>query len=169
MREARKIRKTLLLVGEGDTEEAFLKYLRSRYCTNGQGVNATVCNAHGKGPQHVVVSAIRQSRNADYDRVVVLMDTDIPWDAETLKQAESNDIVLVGSQPCVEGLLLDILEQPIPEASRACKDAIQKKIPGVDLTEAKNYQTHFSYQVLESARRKIAELDNLLKYIEGRA
>ena len=67
-------RVTLLAVGEGDSEEAFLKYLRSLYCANHAGVNVTVRNAHGKGPGNVVSTAIGHMRNRAFDRALALLD-----------------------------------------------------------------------------------------------
>lgn len=49
-----QIRKTLLVVGEGDSEKAFLRHLRGLYCSGGAGVAATVSNAHGGGPDNVI-------------------------------------------------------------------------------------------------------------------
>mgnify|MGYP001473509280 CR=1 FL=1 len=34
-RKQHQVRKTLLVVGEGDSEEAFLKHLRDLYCSGG--------------------------------------------------------------------------------------------------------------------------------------
>jgi hypothetical protein len=161
----RETRKTLLLVGEGDTEEAFLRHLRSLYCANRQGVAVTIRNAHGRGPQHIVAYAIRQ--NAGYDCRAVLMDTDIPWDDRTRKKARENGVTLIGSRPCVEGMLLGILGQPVPNTSDACKLAITKKLPGVALTKAESYRECFARPVLDAARSKIPELDSLLKCLEG--
>ena len=58
----RTVQTTVLIVGEGDTEKAFLDYLKSLYVTRGCGVSVTIRNAHGKGPINVVDTAIRQSR-----------------------------------------------------------------------------------------------------------
>jgi hypothetical protein len=165
----RKIRKTLLLVGEGKTEKAFLEHLCSLYCADRQGVAVTIRNAYGGGPENVVDRAIRYSGNFSYDRVAVLMDTDRPWDDETRKRAKKNNITLIGSEPCIEGMLLGILEQAVPEgtSSKACKGIIQKKLPNRDLTEKESYQPCFSRSTLESARSKIPALNRLLECLEG--
>ena len=41
--------RTLLLVGEGATEEAFLRHVKSIYAPRGAGLKVTIKNAHGKG------------------------------------------------------------------------------------------------------------------------
>lgn len=55
-RKQHQVRKTLLIVGEGDSEEAFLKHLRELYCSGGAGVAVTVRNAHGKGPETSLIT-----------------------------------------------------------------------------------------------------------------
>lgn len=117
----RAARHTVLLVGEGTTDWAFLKHIKSLYISRGCGVSATIRNAHGKGPDHVVDYAIRQCRNADYDRVVTLLDTDLPMSAAVRGRARSKKVRVIESTPCIEGLLLKILGEHVPGTSAECK------------------------------------------------
>lgn len=59
MRRRVQQRKTLLVVGEGETEVAFLSYLKRVYCQGENTVKVTVRNAYGKGPEHVLDHAHR--------------------------------------------------------------------------------------------------------------
>ncbi len=93
-RKLRKQRKTLLIVGEGQTEHAFLKYLVSLFCRDKQGPKATVENAHGKGPENILNTAIRIKRRASYDKTVAVLDTDIPWTQSLKREARSNKELL---------------------------------------------------------------------------
>lgn len=154
------------MVGEGDSEEAFLKHLRDLYCAGG-GVAVTVRNAHGKGPENVIDHAIRQARIYGYDARVALLDTDIHWTDRLKKTARKAAIEMVGSSPCLEGLLLSILGERPPEKSDACKKRI-KQLHGLDLTERANYGALFSREVIESARPRLPDLDRLLRFYEGR-
>ena len=165
-RKQHQIRKTLLMVGEGDSEEAFLKHLRDLYCSGGAGVAVTVRNAHGKGPENVINHAARQSRIYSYDARVALLDTDIPWTDKLKKDARKAGINMVGSVPCFEGLLLSILGQRPAEQCAGCKKAIQQLID-IDLTKRQDYVRHFPKAVLDAARLKIIELDLLLKAFEA--
>ncbi len=162
---ARKARKpvlhTVLIVGEGLTEEAFLGHLKSLYITRGCGVGLKIRNAHGKGPEHVVDFTIRQCNNIAYDRVVALLDTDDPWSDKVVKRARQKKIELIGSTPCIEGLLLRILNQPAPEQSADCKQRITNSING-KLTNPGSYNGLFTQEVLEARRVQISELDDLL-------
>lgn len=163
----RRVRKTMLVVGEGDTEVAFLKHLRTLYCANHEGVAATTSNAHGKGPENVIDHTAKQARNGGFDLKVALLDTDIPWTDQLKKLARRLKIEMVGSIPCIEGLYLSILGRNPPEQSLECKKAIKQQL-GCDLTDWQNYGQHFPKELLEAARGRIAELDRLLGYLEGK-
>ena len=159
-------RTTLLSVGEGDCEEAFLKHLRSLYCANHAGVSVTVRNAHGKGPGNVISRAIAHMSNRAFDRTVALLDTDLEWHKKDREAARKKGLVLVGSTPCLEGLLLKILGRPVPQTSTQCKSAISQLLKA-DLTETASYAQHFPKALLEQARHKQApELDTLLRQFE---
>lgn len=165
-RKQHRVRKTLLIVGEGDSEEAFLKHLRDLYCSGGAGVAVTVRNAHGKGPENVIDYASRQARTYSYDARTALLDTDIPWTDKLKKDARKAKIDMVGSIPCFEGLLLSILGRRPAEQCVDCKKAIQQLID-IDLTERQSYAKHFPRAVLDASRLKVVELDLLLKAFEG--
>jgi hypothetical protein len=163
--KTRALRTTLLAVGEGDCEEAFLKHLRSLYCADHAGVSVTIRNAHGKGPGNVISTALGHMRNRAFDRALSLLDTDLDWAKKDREAARKAKLLLIGSKPCLEGLLLEILGRPIPGQSAQCKTAIQIAL-AADMTEISSYVQHFPKTLLEKARQHVPELDNLLKMFE---
>lgn len=72
----RQAARTLLLVGEGDAEEMFLRHLKGLFVVRGSGLSVTIKNARGKGAAHVVDFAHRHSLNAAFDEVAALLDAD---------------------------------------------------------------------------------------------
>ncbi len=160
-------RKTLLAVGEGKADAAFLKYLRGIYCSGRSGVKVTVRDASGKGPSNVIGTAIGALRISSYDKKLCLLDTDLEWTKENKSDAKRKKIELVGSTPCLEGLLLQILGRAVPASSLDCKRQL-KIITGKDMFEAEDYATNFPYAELQNLRADIAELDKLLRLFEGR-
>lgn len=164
LRKGRAARHTILLVGEGTTDSAFLKYIKSLYISRGSGVSATVRNARGKGPDHVVDYAIRQCRNAAYDRVVALLDTDLEMSAAVRRRARSKRIQIIKAEPCLEGLLLKILGEHVPATSADCKARVGNTLPA-RLTTPENYQVYFSKDSLEGRRDDVPELGRLLDYL----
>ncbi len=107
-----KSRRTLLIVGEGRHEEAFLNHLKQLYVSRGCGLSVTIKNARGKGVLHVVKWTVRQAANADYDVVAALLDTDTDWNATTEKLAKTKKIHVLKSEPCFEAMMLRLIGRP---------------------------------------------------------
>lgn len=161
----RAIRHTVLLVGEGKTEWALLRHIRSLYISRGRGVSVKILNAHGGGPDQVVDYAIRQRENAAYNHVAVLLDTDLEMSAAAQKRARLKKIQIIGSTPCIEGLLLKILNEPVPYTCAECKARITKLL-AFRLTIPDNYRTNFPKEYLEARRDIVPELATLLDYFQ---
>ena len=157
----RSVSHTVLLVGEGTTEQAFLRYVKSLYISRGCGVGVTIRNARGKGPDHVVDYAIRQCRNAAYDRVVVLLDTDLEMSAAVRRRVRTKKVQIIGATPCVEGLLLAILGEHVPATSAECKQRYGGVLPA-RLMLLEDYSEHFPKILLDGRRAEVPELGELL-------
>lgn len=160
-------RQTLLAVGEGKADAAFLRYLRGLYCSDRQGASVTIRNANGKGPSNVISTAFGALRVASFDQKLCLLDTDIVWTDKNISDAKRHKIQLIGATPCLEGLLLQILDKSVPTASDECKRQL-KSITGKCMFEAEDYSGYFSFELLQHARIRTAELDRLLILFEGR-
>ena len=163
-RARRVARHTVLLVGEGKTEWAFLRHIKSLYISRGCGVSAKILNARGRGPNQVVSYAIKQCMHAAYDRAAVLLDTDLEMSAATRKRARSKSIRLIETTPCFEGLLLKILGEHESNTCAECKTRARNMLP-TPLTTPDNYQADFPRDVLEERRHGVPELDALLDCI----
>lgn len=165
VRERRAARHTILLVGEGATERAFLSHVKTLYITRGCGVSAAIRNAHGKGPDHVVRHAVGICRNASYDRVVVLLDGDIQLSATVRRLAKAKRVQILESTPCFEGLLLKVLGEHVPGTSRQCKAQLGVKLPE-RLTRQEYYKSEFPKGFLDARRDDVPELDRLLAFLQ---
>jgi len=157
----RAVSHTVLLVGEGATEQAFLKHIKSLYISRGCGVGVTIRNAHGKGPDHVVDYAIGQCRNAAYDRVVVLLDTDLEMSAAARRRAGAKKVQVIGTTPCIEGLLLAILGEHVPAMSAECKQRCGGALPERFMFPG-DYMGSFPKDLLDGRRDDVPELAQLL-------
>ncbi|MCL4315541.1 MAG: RloB domain-containing protein [Gammaproteobacteria bacterium] len=164
----RVVLKTVLLVGEGHSEKAFLEHLKSLYISRGCGVHVTIRNAYGKGPEHVIEKVTRYARNADFKLKAALLDEDIPWSPQIIQYAKRNRVSLIGSSPCLEGFLLKILNQPVPDVCKTCKDKLHPQLPGKP-TLSSSYAGLFSKASLETRRSVIEDLENLIKILTGGA
>ncbi len=158
-----KARKTLLIVGEGYDEVAFLNHLKQFPGVCGQGVEITIRNARGKGAAGVVDCAIKLQANAAYDRVAVMLDTDTDWTAKVEKLARQKKIEVFTSEPCLEAMLLRAVGKP----AIAGKDLKKQFDPYVqnDGTRREDYAEHFGLAVLQSARHREPTIDRLLSLL----
>lgn len=156
--------RTLLIVGEGYHEEAFLNHVKQLYAPRGCGLTVTVKNAHGKGAKHVIDWAIRQIANADYDRVAAMLDTDQDWTAAVARQAKAKKITVLASEPCFEAVLLRLLGRNPAGDAKALKKQLSPYLSN-DPTRRQNYAAHFGRECLEAGRTREATIDALLKLL----
>lgn len=158
--------KTVLIVGEGFCDTAFLKHLKSIYDSRHSGVRITIKNAQGKGSNNVIDTAIKTHRRFAYDLVGVLYDIDVPLTPGFSRKARIAKLILVETEPCLEGLLLKILKKHVPNSCKDCKSRIRGDLIGKDFTESAAY-AGFTKETLEKSRSSIPELDCLIFLIQG--
>lgn len=159
----RSINKTLLLVGEGYAEKAFLSHLKSLF-SNGK-FKVTVITAGGKGPEHIITHAISCKNCDGYDFVIVLLDTDLCWPKVHKERAISAGINLVGSQPCLEGLLLDVIGKPKANTNSGCKKRLHPLLSG-PCTERDSYAELFNFDTLEKTTNK--QIQFIIEALKGK-
>ena len=175
--------KTQLVYVEGPDESAFIKYLRKhpyKKDIRGCGMKSEIIIAQGGGFQDVFDEALKRKENG-YDRIVVVMDYD--WMGDTPAQRKNqlrrleeqiqdkNTALLIVNKPCLEGLLLSILEDENFSEEDGCdslKSHFQKQY--LDKSERKipdNYTKFFSREKIEIARGRVSSLDLLIRAIQN--
>lgn len=159
------VRKTLLIVGEGHSEKAFLNHLKLHYCV--KEINVDVVNARGKGPEHILNYALNCQEYSPRNMVGVLLDTDLKWPSDLVKRTSEQGFQLMGTIPCIDGFLLDILNETKPNGSQKCKDKLLNILPGPS-TDKDTYSTVLSKDILDKAREKNEVLNDLINIIQGK-
>jgi hypothetical protein len=154
--------KTVLIVGEGADEKAFLDYLKSELNSRGDGLSITTKNAKGKGAQGVIDWTIRQASHAQYDTVAALFDTDQDWSTEVEAKAKKNKIKLLKSDPCFEAMMLRLLGITPHFNPKHLKSQFSPFVKD-DATLKENYALNFNTQTLISRRHIEPTIDELLK------
>lgn len=157
-----KAQRTLLIVGEGRHEEAFLNHLKQLYAPRGCGLSVTIRNARGKGVLHVINWTARQIANADYDVVAALLDTDSDWNAKTKKLARTWKIQVLKSEPCFEAMMLRLIGKPTIGDAHTLKKYFAPYVSN-DATQKSHYALNFSHACLQAGRNKEPTIDALLK------
>ncbi|WP_213865013.1 hypothetical protein [Vibrio crassostreae] len=166
---ARKIKKqkpVLIFVGEGSAEKAFLLHIRSLYANGKKSVKPK--SAGGKGPNNVINDALGEARSGRGETsVAALLDLDIPWPPKLVAEAKKKDIPLIGSNPCLEGLLIQILKlkKPTPLNNNSAKKLIHPKLDGSP-TDKNSYASLFTKEVLDEAAKVVPELKAIIDIMQ---
>ncbi|MCD4694225.1 hypothetical protein K8R62_02600, partial [bacterium] len=123
----RHANKTLLIFGEGMNEQMFLKHLKKLYCCD-TNVAITVKKGRGGNSANIVIDASRVP--GGFDRRVVVLDNDKPkGEIEKARSiAKSKGIELIENTPCLEHLLLSILDSSkASDNSSKCKKIFESE------------------------------------------
>ena len=142
----RTTRATAQIVCEGFTEEAFCKHLKSIYARD-CGVSVSIFNARGGSPDEIIQLALRRK---GYDRTIVFFDADKPLSASARKKSLAARHQLVIAEPCVEGLLLRLLNLAVPQNTQDCKRAFDALLRGNEKFDSRCYAPHFPKSLLDS-------------------
>lgn len=158
---------TVLAFGEGDDEKVFLRYIVANYCRRDK-VAVASASAGGGGPTYILEKAMSFRRGEKRDFEFILLDTDKVWPEEMVELAREQGIELIGNTPCLESLLLEILNIPIPDniGSGRCKQLFEEQCLSGNFNE-EECQRLFPKPILNLARQRIQKLDTIIKKIEG--
>lgn len=165
----RDVKKTALIYCEGAHDLAFIRYLIDLYARNRQ-LKTKFRTRQGKGgsPDTLVIEA--RNVPGDFNRKLVKADKDRTGSeikrAETLAARER--ILIVWSKPCIEALLLAILDGKDYSRykSKTCKSKFESThMPTNKRTDIRAYSKLFPIRVVEDARMRVEELDRLVDFI----
>ena len=191
--------KTQLIYVEGSNESAFIKYLRTypykediRHKENTDiRIKSKIYNAKGSNFQIVFDEALKRKQDERFDSLVIVMDYDwmgdIPPERERQlnilnKKAKSEGaVVLIVNKPCLEGLLLSILQnKDFSKQDGGCDplkscfeknylDKEKRQIPGnyTKPFQKNDKKQSFSRENIESARSIVKSLDLLIRAMQN--
>lgn len=168
----RRAKRTILFYGEGSAEEVFLKHLRKTYAQN-RGIAVTVKSGQGGTADGIVRKAFRYNPGG-FDQKVVLLDNDKTRSEmnEARKISKDCSVSLIENEPCLEALLLRILNDSAiigNKSSKYYKNEFEKKhICKKKRCNIEEYEKIFPKKILDAARRKIKELDRIIGLMEGK-
>lgn len=166
-------RKTLLIFCEGEADQTFLRHLRSIYCANQKPSAPKVSVKKGRGgsAHNLIIDAFRVP--GLFTKRAVKLDSDRgKEEAEKAKQtATSKKINLLFSNPCLEALLLQILDPKTKISSWSsskCKSEFERRfIPKLKRTQTSVYRDIFTKEILDEARARLPELDEIVVFMLG--
>ena len=172
VRRVKRTKKTRYAKSEGPHDYAFCKMLQGYYEPRGQ-LHVNVQKGHGGSQVDLVKEAIRETEELSEDTgKFLVMDKD--RDENEMNEAEDlatqNDFGILRETPCLEGMLIRVLE---PKkringwTSKQLKDYFEENyIPRDKRTRPEAYKRLFSKEKLDEARLRVKELDDLIKLFE---
>ena len=165
---------TILIVGEGPTERAFLQYLKELYILRENNFAVKIESGTGGSPSSIVQKAIRLRGSRGYDKCYVLIDADKPLEtdfklADRMKKRPRIEVLKV--TPCIEGLFLAILKHSSFSQRSASSDYCKKEFESTYMasdrkTDKRSYVDKFLKTLINERRASVPELDLILKAMQ---
>lgn len=157
VRNRSAVKTTLLIVGEGPDDQAFIKHMNQTLRSEISDQRATIQKESGGSPGNIIANAARKYSHQDFDRRIFVMDSDLPIEPASRKKAEDSGYEIILWKPqCLEGVLLDLLDERVGdhETSQQLKKRLYRQYPKLEKyhTEPKAYAEIFPKPVLVSAK-----------------
>lgn len=163
-------RLTLLMYGEGLNEEMFLKYLRGLYARQ-SGFYIKIKNGRGGDAVSIIINASNEP--GGFDSRIVVLDNDKGNEEmqKARQEAKKRNIKLLENTPCLEAVLLAILNNGgdySNKQSNWCKSKFESEYLGKkDRTELNKYENIFPKLLLDKQKNKVPELKKFISIMEG--
>ncbi len=170
----RSSKTTVLIVGEGPTEKAFLQFIKELYVMRDANIAVKVECGSGGAPRSVVQKTIRLRGSRAYDKCFVLFDADLTLETDRklkCRMQKKPAITILNATPCIEGLFLAILKYPNFSQKSAASDNCKREFESNYLSADKKmdkraYLSCFSRDSFDNLRKDIPELDAILKAMQ---
>lgn len=174
IKPTRNTKTTILIVGEGPTEKAFLQYLKELYVARDFDCAVKVECGSGGSPCCVVQKAIRLRGSRAYDKCYVLFDADRPLETDyklSDRMKKRPRVEMLTATPCIEGLFLAILghlgfSQASATADNCKRDFHTGYISEEKKMDKRSYVAKFPKTMLDGRRAHVSELDLILKAMQ---
>lgn len=144
---------TLLIVGEGPDDQAFIKHMSQQFRADNHGLKATIEKQSGGSPGNIITNAARKYGHLPFDQRFFVLDSDVKVSQQDYDKARKNGYRIILWHPvCLEGALLDVLNETVDdnEAAVSLKKRLHPLLDGPH-TESRAYRQRFTKAVLEQA------------------
>ncbi len=170
MTPRRNVSSPVLVYCEGLRDATFLRLLNSFYGNANSAYAFTIKTGAGGSPVGLVQKAVLVA--GSYDIRITKLDNDRGEDElrEAIALAAKSGVGLCICTPCIESTFLQILE-PGPNYSRwstkRCKDRFQDQyLGGRSQAGVQGYRNIFNKSLLDNARRRVIQLDVMIRIFE---
>lgn len=169
-RKHRSVKKTFLIIGEGLGEVVFLKHLKSLYSLD-NNTDVRIRKGKGGSAESVVIDACLY--RGDFFKRSVVIDNDRGEEMmkKAREEAEKRGINVIENLPCLEALLLSILEnakQFDKETTKWCKKEFHSKyLDEKTRRDPEKFAAKFPKSLLDKQQLKIPMLKTLILLVQG--
>lgn len=144
---------TLLIVGEGPDDQAFIKHMNQELRADNRGIRPRIEKQSGGSPGNIITNAVRKYEHQSFDQRYFVLDSDITISQQDHDKAKKYGYRIIQWSPvCLEGALLDVLGEKVSsnEPAASLKKRLHPLLDGHH-TNSKAYQSRFPSAVLEAA------------------
>lgn len=144
---------TLLIVGEGADDQAFIKHMNQQINADNDGIKPTIEKQSGGSPGNIITNATRKYDHLPFDQRYIILDSDIPLTQQDRDKARKHGYHIIEWTPvCLEGALLEVLGERVANNAQAAalKARLHPLLDGPH-TDSKSYRQRFSRGVLDAA------------------
>lgn len=166
----RRVSRTALIYCEGAEDLAFVRHLVALYGeSRGLKKKFRVRQNGGGSADSIVLGATKS--NGAFDLRLVVLDSDRadvnPVEREAAEvTARQHSIGLIWNTPCLESMLLGVLENNDHSNTANGKSVFERKyMKPEDRTDSRSYSAILTLEQYENARARIPSLDLLIRFI----
>ncbi len=161
----KKLKTVYLVVGEGQTEKAFLNHLKSIFRGNSK---IQIKSAGGKGPDNVLNSALAEYKQGAFKKICVFMDNDLPIPKKLSDECKKKGIKVILNDPCFEATLLKMLGVKLPAHpdNKNCKKEFSK-YNNESSTCSNTYSKLFQEDSYKEIIKTVKQIEDLKSFYMG--
>lgn len=144
---------TLLIVGEGADDQAFIKHMSQQLRTGTTSVKPRIEKQTGGSPGNIITNAVRKYGHLPFDQRFLVVDADIPLSQQEYDKARAHGYrVILWAPVCLEGALLEVLDERVGghDTAMSLKKRLHPLLDGSH-TDSAAYKHRFPRAVLEKA------------------
>jgi hypothetical protein len=90
---------TLLIVGEGPDDQAFIKHMNQELRADNRGIKPRIEKQSGGSLGNIITNAVRKYGHLPFDQRVFVLDSDIPISQQDHDKAKSTAIASFNGRP----------------------------------------------------------------------
>ena len=168
--QSRSVRNTALIFCEGAHDRTFIQFLIAVFAPGRGVVSFQTRQGRGGSADGLVLSALKVPGDFNSRLVKLDKDRDVVEIERAIQIARREGLILNFSVPCLDAMLLNILNPGTDyskQSSTDCKQEFEKGyIQQSKRTDPSAYRPFFNKGNLTAARSRISELNELISFIE---